>query len=365
MMSPLTIPAMIAGVVSSVVLVETVFAWPGIGRLGVSAVLSRDYPVIVAVVTLTSLWAPIAYFLVSAFYALLMIAFRAAPVAYNVAGQIPSQYPRYPGARRALDTIFTGASVVAGVVFLGIALVSFDPSIVTEAEPLQMSIGDTLLPPGSEGHRLGTDDLGRDVLARLLHGGRKPLEISAEAAALALAIGLIAGVFSGVFDGIAGRVLDTPIHLATVVVNAPCSSSCCSSPPPKVPARNLSRTGHHPVDQCRPVVREKDHCVGHSPARTTPLSPLRAGGSNPPSYPGYTPRARITPKIIVDLILWPSISRRSTWRRPFWWSRRWTFWALCRAADPSWKYAQRRDTVFRRVAGSIVYPGLMITAGFA
>ncbi len=57
-------------------------------------------------------------------------------------------------------------------------------------------------PIGAEGHLLGTDDLGRDHLARLLYGGRISLTIAFSATMVTIAIGLSVGVFAGYFGGV-------------------------------------------------------------------------------------------------------------------------------------------------------------------
>jgi peptide/nickel transport system permease protein len=49
-------------------LVETIFTWPGMGRLGVEAILSRDYPVVMAVVILSSLFIILGNFLADLAY---------------------------------------------------------------------------------------------------------------------------------------------------------------------------------------------------------------------------------------------------------------------------------------------------------
>src|SRR5690606_28347326 len=55
------------------------------------------------------------------------------------------------------------------------------------------------LAPGEQGHILGTDDLGRDQLARLLHAGRVSLGIAFTAAVLSLLIGVALGVITGFY----------------------------------------------------------------------------------------------------------------------------------------------------------------------
>ena len=71
-------------------------------------------------------------------------------------------------------------------------------------------------PPSAE-HPLGTDEIGRDVLVRLLYGGRVSLSVGLVAAVMAAAIGtligLIAGYFRGAFDAALMRLTDGVIAL--------------------------------------------------------------------------------------------------------------------------------------------------------
>lgn len=57
------------------------------------------------------------------------------------------------------------------------------------------------LPIGSAGHPLGTDDLGRDVLARLAYGGQVSLGIAFATALLSLTIGVSLGIISAFYGG--------------------------------------------------------------------------------------------------------------------------------------------------------------------
>lgn len=58
-----------------------------------------------------------------------------------------------------------------------------------------------LKPIGSEGHPLGTDDLGRDMAARLLYGGRVSLGIGVTAAFFSTILGVSLGLISGFYQG--------------------------------------------------------------------------------------------------------------------------------------------------------------------
>jgi peptide/nickel transport system permease protein len=62
-------------------------------------------------------------------------------------------------------------------------------------------------PVNSPGHILGTDELGRDHLARLLYGGQVSLGIAFSAAVLSLSIGVVIGVITGYYGGIVDDVV--------------------------------------------------------------------------------------------------------------------------------------------------------------
>lgn len=87
------------------------------------------------------------------------------------------------------------------------APVPFDPN-ATDLEA-------RLRPPDGV-HLLGTDDLGRDVLARLLHGARVSVAVGLLAAALAFGVGTLLGGAAGAF----GPGVDRPILFVTGVVQA-------------------------------------------------------------------------------------------------------------------------------------------------
>lgn len=74
----------------------------------------------------------------------------------------------------------------------------------------------------SMAHLLGTDSLGRDVLSRLLFGGRTTLigvgEAALTASFIGITIGLIAGYFGGWFDRLIGRTVDLIMSLPTIII---------------------------------------------------------------------------------------------------------------------------------------------------
>jgi len=77
--------------------------------------------------------------------------------------------------------------------------------------PEQTDFANTFAPPGTAGHLLGTDDLGRDVLSRIILGLRASLEVGLLAVATALLIGVPLGLAAGYFrraDAVISRFTD-------------------------------------------------------------------------------------------------------------------------------------------------------------
>ncbi|CAN5714919.1 ABC transporter permease [soil metagenome] len=66
--------------------------------------------------------------------------------------------------------------------------------------PNQQNLRNRLQPPSAE-HMLGTDHFGRDLLSRIIHGGRVSLQVGFVSVAIALAIGGLMGLLSGFYGG--------------------------------------------------------------------------------------------------------------------------------------------------------------------
>jgi peptide/nickel transport system permease protein len=102
-------------------------------------------------------------------------------------------------------------AVAGGVVVLFLNIVAVFPSAISRQDPDRIDILRILAPP-SEAHPLGTDELGRDVLARMAHGTRISTEVGFVAMGIATAIGLLIGLFAGFYgkwvDAVLMRLVD-------------------------------------------------------------------------------------------------------------------------------------------------------------
>jgi peptide/nickel transport system permease protein len=91
-------------------------------------------------------------------------------------------------------------SVLIGTLFLVLVVTgTLLAPLLTAADPL--ALGTATLRPPAWAHLMGTDDLGRDVFARVLYGGRISLLIGLFSALLSVCFGMTIGMTAGFFDG--------------------------------------------------------------------------------------------------------------------------------------------------------------------
>ena len=116
-----------------------------------------------------------------------------------VSGTIVGRLPRQRGA-------------VVGFVILGaLALMAFGATWLSPRDPIKTSPRDALQPPGSR-YLLGSDQFGRDVASRVLHGARISLTVGLIAVSIAVGVGaplgLVSGYYGGRLDALIMRVMD-------------------------------------------------------------------------------------------------------------------------------------------------------------
>lgn len=130
--------------------------------------------------------------------------------------------PRVSDTRRLIQRFTSNRLATAGAVFLTfIVLVAiFAPSII-DVDPNQQNIFQRLKAPSSE-HWFGTDELGRDVFARTVHGARYSLFIgfvgSIGGLLFGVTIGMLAGYFGGWIDLLLMRLIDIMLSFPGVLM---------------------------------------------------------------------------------------------------------------------------------------------------
>jgi peptide/nickel transport system permease protein len=107
------------------------------------------------------------------------------------------------------------------VVVLAVAILAILAPAVSPYDPLKQDLAGLLAPPGAQ-HLLGTDNSGRDVLARVIWGARISLIAGLVSVAIAVvagsAIGLTAGYWGGRLDGVLMRLIDAVLSFPALVL---------------------------------------------------------------------------------------------------------------------------------------------------
>ncbi len=118
-----------------------------------------------------------------------------------------------PGGRRNLKVFLRNPNAIFGLVILILmTLAALLAPVLFPADPMAM-VGAPFLWPGADAaHPLGTDSMGRDVLAGIVHGTRVSLTVGLVATALGLlagvAVGALAGYFGGTVDDLLVRLIE-------------------------------------------------------------------------------------------------------------------------------------------------------------
>ena len=103
-------------------------------------------------------------------------------------------------------------AVIGLLISVTLILVAIFAPLLAPHDPIAQDLSRRLLPPGTSGNWLGTDDFGRDILTRLLYGSRITLYIVLlvimTAPVAGLILGTVAGYFGGWVDVILMRITD-------------------------------------------------------------------------------------------------------------------------------------------------------------
>jgi peptide/nickel transport system permease protein len=115
------------------------------------------------------------------------------------------------------------ARISPGIVLLLAVLAAFvlaaaGADLLSTHDPLRQSLLLRLRPPGYGGYLLGTDDLGRDLLSRILFGARASLAVAALSVSVSLLVGTALGLMAGWFRGFAAALI---MRLVDIMLSIP------------------------------------------------------------------------------------------------------------------------------------------------
>jgi peptide/nickel transport system permease protein len=112
--------------------------------------------------------------------------------------------------------------LVGGAIMLVVVLASVCAPLLTASDPIRPSFGQRLKAPwglgGTSARPLGADNLGRDIYARVLYGGRISLALATSAVILATGVGVLVGLLAGYLGG---RLDDVVMRVADVQLTFP------------------------------------------------------------------------------------------------------------------------------------------------
>src|SRR5690606_18684770 len=112
-------------------------------------------------------------------------------------------------------------ALVGGVCLLIIALAAIFADVIAVHDPYTQNLRNRLQPPSGE-HWLGTDQFGRDMFARIVHGARISLRVGFVSVGLALLVGgtmgLLAGYYGGWLESILMRLVDILLALPSFLL---------------------------------------------------------------------------------------------------------------------------------------------------
>ena len=111
---------------------------------------------------------------------------------------------------------------VMGIVFIGIlVLVAIFAPLIAPHDPLEQNIMMRYQAPSSE-HILGTDEMGRDILSRIIYGSRISLQVGLFSIGLALVtgvfLGILSGYYGGIWDMIIMRIMDVMLAFPSILL---------------------------------------------------------------------------------------------------------------------------------------------------
>ena len=111
--------------------------------------------------------------------------------------------------------------IVGGAIVIAWLIIAIFAPFLAPYDPIKVNVTDSLIPPGGA-HWLGTDDLGRDVLSRVMWGSRVSLSVGVISVSIGLlvgtSLGLAAGYLGGKFDLFIMRGIDALLAFPALIL---------------------------------------------------------------------------------------------------------------------------------------------------
>lgn len=119
-------------------------------------------------------------------------------------------------------TVLRPRNIVLALVAVWLLLAIFAPTVLTAYSPVDGVLTEKLRPPSAQ-HWFGTDNLGRDVYARVVHGAALTLRTAVLAVLIAGVIGTVGGIAAGFvggwFDSVFVRIIDVLLAIPSLLLS--------------------------------------------------------------------------------------------------------------------------------------------------
>lgn len=129
---------------------------------------------------------------------------------------------KYQEIRLTVRLLYRNPVAMAGIIILAVmVMMSLCADVLAPFDPIRLSLAERLQPPGPS-HWFGTDEMGRDILSRIMFGARISLRIGFVviliAGGMGSIIGAVAGYYGGHVDNIVMRVMDVILSFPSLVL---------------------------------------------------------------------------------------------------------------------------------------------------
>ncbi|MCW5853458.1 MAG: ABC transporter permease [Anaerolineae bacterium] len=120
--------------------------------------------------------------------------------AHPLAREAPARRPQSQWVMVFRQLRRNRGALVGLAIIIFMVIVAFAAPLIAPYDPLEQVVADALKPPSPE-HLFGTDDVGRDMLSRIIYGGQITLRVGLISVTIAGTIGTLLGIIAGFYGG--------------------------------------------------------------------------------------------------------------------------------------------------------------------